>query len=133
MDLVSAQPLEKWQRKEAQAIVLRNRSFDHVVFEVHIDPENNKITTSRFMCGRDRYSVQEVGDYIIRKLCERYGFRWENLVIMSSDEPDGIWVWVRSRVPIPPKALQSGENHHRGIEINSVLRLGRGDDSIIDI
>lgn len=119
--------------KASKELVLREKTPITVVFEVHIDPETNKITTSRFMCGRDRAMVQEVGDYIIKKLIERYNFKYNHLLIMSSDEADGIWVWVKSRVPIPPPALTTNENHHRGIEVNSVLRLNRGDDSVIDI
>ncbi len=119
-----------------------------VTFEVHIDPTTRKIVTSRFMCGKNRYLVQQVGARIVDELQKKYGFGYRNLIVLSSDEPDGIWVWVKSRVPIPPPKLTGSsllnpadsvidvtayENHPHRLKDNPKLLSPNGDDQVIDI
>lgn len=118
---------------ENNFIELRGDQVSNIRFEVHIDPKTRKITTSEFACGRDRARVQEVGAHLIRSLCTRYGFLPGNLVILSDEQADNIWVWVKSRTPIPPPRLTSSENNHHRLQDHSILPDGGRRDQIIDI
>jgi hypothetical protein len=76
--------------------------------ELHFDEKNRPYTSRLAKSGAVSAHgwASAVGHELIKLFHETYHIDKSQLIIMSSDEKDGLYVWVRSRVQLPRVGLK---------------------------
>lgn len=104
-------------------------------FEVHTC-ERGLPYTSRvaWRAGVSYHESSKVCNLLADAFSREYRIPRREIIPMSSLEPDGLFIWIRSRVPIPKTCFPTPrENNNLRIEERSGLRSRGFDDPVIDI